>query len=385
MESSRTPMTLGRMATERALGWLATTTALAVALTLPACTSTTAGNDSTTAGPIVIGHRGASGYRPEHTLASYELAARLGADFVEPDLVPTRDGVLVARHEPEIGGTTDVAGRPEFAARRTTRTVDGQPLTGWFTEDFTLAELRTLRAVERIPELRQENTVYDGRYPVPTFQEVIDLTRRLSVELRRPIGIYPEIKHPTYFRARGLPLEPALVDALNRNDLNRPDAAVFVQSFEPGSLRTLRGRLRVPLIQLIDSEGAPADFTAAGDRRTYADLVTAAGLTEIAGYARGIGPAKTWIVPTDAAGTPGPPTTLVSDAHRAGLLVHPFTFRNENRFLPADLRRSADPRDHGDAITEDLRYLRLGVDGLFSDNPDSAVEARAQFRTEPPG
>jgi glycerophosphoryl diester phosphodiesterase len=386
MKRSRTTIKLAGMA--GGMRWVVV--ALIVTLTGAACTSPADAppaeappGTGAAAGPIVIGHRGASGYRPEHTLASYELAARMGADFIEPDLVPTKDGVLVTRHEPEIGGTTDVARHPEFAARRTTKTVDGQALTGWFTSDFTLDELRTLRATERIPDVRQRNTIYNGRYPIPTFQEVIDLAKRLSAELRRPIGIYPETKHPTYFRNLGLPIEPRLVDALNRNDLNRPDAHVYVQSFETGNLRALREQLKVPLIQLIDSEGAPADLVAAGDRRTYADLVTPAGLAEIARYARGIGPAKTWIVPTDAAGAPGPATTLVTDAHRAGLLVHPFTFRNENQFLPADLRSSADPHAYGDAITEDLRFLRLGVDGLFSDNSDTAVEARTQFRTEP--
>ncbi|MGQ0483187.1 MAG: glycerophosphodiester phosphodiesterase family protein [Pseudonocardia sp.] len=331
-----------------------------------------------TAAPLVIGHRGASGYRPEHTLASYELAARMGADFIEPDLVTTRDGELVARHEPEIGGTTDVAAHPEFAERRTTKTIDGRAYTGWFTEDFSAAELRTLRAVERIPDVRQENTLYNGRYPVPTFQEVIDLSRRLSTELGREIGIYPETKHPTYFASIGRPLEPKLVETLNRNGLNRPDARVFVQSFEMANLRALRGQLQVPLVQLIDSEGAPADLVAAGDRRTYADLVTPAGLTDIATYAQGIGPAKSLIVPTYPAGNPGSPTALVTDAHRAGLLVHPFTFRNEGQYLPADLRVTPTPTDYGRAIEEDLRFLRLGVDGLFTDNPDTAVEARAQ-------
>ncbi|GAA5170177.1 glycerophosphodiester phosphodiesterase [Pseudonocardia eucalypti] len=334
-----------------------------------------------TAGPLIIGHRGASGYRPEHTLASYELAARMGADYIEPDLVSTKDGQLVARHEPEIGGTTDVAAHPEFASRKTTKTVDGTAMTGWFTEDFTLAELRTLRATERIPEVRARNTMYNGRFQIPTFQEVIDLRNRLSAELHREIGIYPETKHPTYFRSVGLPVEPGLVDALNRNGLNRPDAKVFVQSFETGNLRELHKELKVPLIQLIDSSGAPADLVAAGDKRTYADLVTPAGLAEIAKYARGIGPAKTYIVPTSADGVAGAPTTLIADAHRAGLLVHPFTFRNENQFLPADLRSSANPTDYGRAIDEDIQYFKLGVDGIFTDNTDTAVEARREFRT----
>lgn len=327
-------------------------------------------------GPLVIGHRGASGYRPEHTLASYELAARLGADFIEPDLVPTKDGALVTRHENEISGTTDVAAHPEFADRRVTKVVDGVPLTGWFTEDFTLAELKTLRPKERIPEVRQRNTLYDSRFEIPTFQEVIDLRRRLSVELRRDIGIYPETKHPTYFREIGLALEPKLVETLTRNGLNRPDAKVFVQSFEVANLKELNGKLRVPLVQLINNVGAPYDFVKAGDKRTYDDLVTPEGLDEIAKYADGIGPAKDRIIPRDAAGFLAQPTTLVRDAHAVRLLVHPFTFRNENAFLPADFRSSTDPVVYGQALAEYAKFFATGIDGLFTDNPDTAVEAR---------
>ncbi|MFB9906765.1 glycerophosphodiester phosphodiesterase [Allokutzneria oryzae] len=330
-------------------------------------------------GPLVLGHRGASGYRPEHTLASYELAARMGADYIEPDLVPTKDGVLVARHENEIGGTTDIANRPEFADRKRTKVIDGTTLTGWFTEDLTLAELKTLRAKERIPETRPRNTLYDGRFQVPTFQEVLDLRARLSRELRREIGVYPETKHPTYFRSIKLPLEPALVRTLTRNGLNTPRAKVFVQSFEVGNLKALRNELRVPLIQLIDSSGAPADFVASGDPRTYDDLVKPAGLREIASYANGIGPSKDRILPRDAKGFLKPPTTLVEDAHAAKLKVHPFTFRNENTFLPADFRTSTDPAQYGRAFEEYALIFKQGVDGLFSDNPDTAVAAREEF------
>jgi glycerophosphoryl diester phosphodiesterase len=333
------------------------------------------------ADPLVIAHRGASGYRPEHTLAAYELGARLGADYVEPDLVRTKDGVLVARHENEISGTTDVASRPEFADRRTTKVVDGVELTGWFTEDFTLGELKTLRAVERIPMLRPRNTRFNGFYEVPTFQEVIDLTKRLSKQLGRPIGLYPETKHPTYFREIGLPLEEPLVRALNRNGLNHRRAEVFVQSFEVGNLRMLDRELRVPLVQLLGARSQkPWDFVVSGDPRTYADMATPEGLRDIAVYADGVGPSKDYIVPRDAAGNSLQPTSFVGDAHDAGLLVHAYTFRNENSFLPLELRvppdATADPAAYGNATAEYEQFFELGVDGLFSDNPDTAVRAR---------
>jgi len=326
---------------------------------------------------IVIAHRGASGYRPEHTLAGYELAARMGADYIEPDLVSTKDGVLVARHENDITATTDVAERAEYADRRATKEIDGAESTGWFTEDFTLAELKTLRAKERIPQLRGRNTIYDGRFEVPTFQQVIDLSKRLSDELRRPVGIYPETKHPTYFRSIGLPLEEPLVRALDDNDLDERGAHVFVQSFEVGNLKALDHELAVPLVQLLGAPGRrPYDFTDSGDTRTWADLATPAGLEEIAGYADAVGLPKDYIVPRDADGRSLPPTSFVADAHEAGLAVHPFTFRNENRFLPLELRSSADPAEYGDALAEYAQFYALGVDGLFSDNSDTAVEAR---------
>ncbi|CRK60472.1 Glycerophosphoryl diester phosphodiesterase [Alloactinosynnema sp. L-07] len=328
--------------------------------------------------PLVLGHRGASGYRPEHTLAAYELAARMGADYIEPDLVPTKDGVLVARHEPEIGGTTDVANHPEFADRKATKNLDGVQVTGWWTEDFTLAELKTLRAVERIPALRPRNTVFNGRYEVPTLQEVIDLSKRLSRELRRDIGIYPETKHPTYFRKLGLELEPKLVWTLTRNGLNHPRAKVFVQSFEVSNLKALKGKLRVPLIQLTSANGAPYDFVDSGDPRKYADLITPAGLREVATYASGIGPAKDQVIPRDAAGNLTAPTALVGNAHAAGLKVHPYTFRVENNFLPTNLRSSANPADAGNLFGELSAFWAAGVDGLFTDNSDIAVESRTE-------
>ena len=330
------------------------------------------GKPVATTAPLVIGHRGAAGYRPEHTLASYELAIELGADYVEPDLVSTKDGVLVARHENEIGGTTDVAKHPEFAARKTTKTIDGTQLTGWFTEDFTLAELKTLRAVERIPAIRPHNTLYDGRYQVPTLQEIIDLTKRESGLLHRKIGIYPETKHPTYFRRIGLPLETRLATVLRRNGLAGADSAVFVQSFETDSLRRLNKLVDDRLVQLIDASGAPYDLIAAGDKRTYTDLVTPTGLAWVKSYADAVGVNTARIIPLDSAGKTTAPTTLVPDAHRRGLLVHTWTMRNENSFLPLDFRNGTDPAAYGDAFGWYHLILAQGVDGVFSDNADTA-------------
>jgi glycerophosphoryl diester phosphodiesterase len=306
--------------------------------------------------PLIIAHRGASGYRPEHTLASYELAARLGAEFIEPDLVSTRDGVLVARHEPEIGGTTDVAEHPEFADRRRTSRIDGTDVTGWFAHDFTLAELRTLRARERIPDVRPRNTRFDGCFAVPTFEDILGLAGRLTAELGRPIGVYPETKHPSYHAALGLPLEPPLVAALRRAGLTAPNSPVFVQSFEVTNLQELRDELGVPLVQLIEARGCPADGTA-----RYAELLTPIGLKDVARYASAIGPDKTLVT-----------RDLVESAHAAGLDVHPWTFRAEARFRPCDVP---------DLVTELTGYFALGVDGVFTDNTDAAVFARAQFHT----
>lgn len=335
--------------------------------------------------PIVIAHRGASGYRPEHTLEAYRVAIEMGADYIEPDLVATRDGVLVVRHENEIGGTTDVADHPAFAARRTTKTIDGKPVTGWFTEDFTLAELRTLRARERLPQLRPASAAYDGRFPVPTLDEVIALAREQSAARGRTIGIYPETKHPSYFDSIGLPLEPPLLEALAKAGWTDAQAPVFIQSFETANLRMLRGRTGVRLVQLMEDEGAPYDLVRRGDGRTYADLATPAGLAEIATYAHAIGPSKALVIPRGADGRLGAPTSLVGDAHAAGLLVHPWTFRAENYFLPAGLQ-SGDPAGpafaaaHGDLRAEVSAFLAAGVDGVFADFPDAAVQARSEMR-----
>jgi glycerophosphoryl diester phosphodiesterase len=327
--------------------------------------------------PIVIGHRGAPAYRPEHTLGSYRLAIELGADYIEPDLVSTRDHQLVARHEPNITDTTDVAQHPEFAGRRTTKTIDGVTQTGWFTDDFTLAELKTLRATERLPAVRPRNTAFDGRYEIPTFQEVIDLAKKEHV------GIYPETKHPTYFDSKGLSLEEPLVATLRRNGLDKRNSPVFIQSFEVSNLQELNHRIAVPLVQLTGATGQPYDFTAGGDPRTYADLTTADSLTRfVSAYADGIGPDKAQILPGDTGGGHvGAPTSLIRDAHRAGLVVHPYTFRPENVFLAADFQ-DGDPASpyfpiaRGDEPAELALFYRLGVDGLFADNADTAVAVR---------
>ena len=316
--------------------------------------------------PLVIAHRGASALRPEHTLASYAEAIRAGADFIEPDLVSTRDHVLVARHENEISGTTDVADHPEFAGRRATKIIDGQSETGWFTEDFTLAELKTLHARERLPKLRPANLAYrDER--IPTLAEIVALARAAG----RPVGIYPETKHPGYFRALGLPLEPPLLAALAAAGWTERDSPVFIQSFEVGNLKALRRETRVRLIQLVDA-GRSADSA------DYDAMMTPAGLKAIAAYADGIGPNKDRIIPRDAAGRLTAASGLVADAHAAGLAVHPWTFRPENQFLPADLRVGTDPAAHGDLAAEYRAFLATGIDGLFADDPASAVVAAAK-------
>jgi glycerophosphoryl diester phosphodiesterase len=325
--------------------------------------------------PLVIGHRGASGYRPEHTLASYEQAIVQCADYIEPDVVATKDGVLVARHENEIGGTTDVANHPEFTSRRTTKTVDGIAVTGWFTEDFTLAELRTLRAVERIPAIRPQNTAFNGLYQVPTLDEVLDLARHSRTCDGDRVGVYPETKHPTYFDSVGLSLEEPLVATLSVNGFNRRNSPVLVQSFEVGNLRQLATMSPVRLVQLINCTGAPFDFVAAGDPRTYADLVTPSGLRDVAGYADGIGACKDVLIPRAASGALGQPTNVIRDAHRRHLQVHGWTFRRENQFLPVNFRVGSDPNTAGDLVGEIDAFVDAGMDGFFTDNPDLGVIA----------
>lgn len=320
---------------------------------------------------VVIGHRGASGYRPENTLAAFELAILMGADYLELDLVPTEDGVLVVRHENELSATTDVADHPEFADRRTTKLIDGLSVDGWFTEDFTLAEIQTLRAVERLPDVRPANTAYDGQFQIPTLDEVLDLA------IESEVGIYPEIKHSTYFDSIGLSLEEPLVAALIASDLDDADDAVFIQSFEIANLRELDRLIDVRLVQLILEAGAPYDVAVSGEGLNYADMITPAGLREVVTYADGIGPDKDLVIPRGALGSLGGSTTLVRDAHDAGLLVHPYTFRAENEFLPMDLRSSDDPAEPGDLAAELEAFLSVGVDGLITDNPDVAVTVRA--------
>ena len=384
--------------------------ATAVALAVAAC----GGNDSleplkTLDGsvPLVVGHRGASGYLPEHTLESYARAIELGADVVEPDVVVTKDGVLIARHEPNLTNTTNVATKPEFASRKTTKKVDGADETGWFASDFTLAEIKTLGALITDAERPQQ---FNGLYKIPTLQEIVDLVKARSTATGRQIAIYPETKHPTFHRQLGLPIEDRLIALIQAAGWNSKTAPVYVQSFEPGSLKEMRTKgLQTRLIQLIDADDydlktgkltyaapydRPYDWTLSGDTRLYSAMVTPAGLAEIKTYADGIGPWKPYIVPvkwelnaagaavdkngdgkTDLADAVSQlPTTLVADAHKAGLLVHPYTFRNEKRRLTFDMA--------GDPVNEYLQFFRLGVDGLFSDFPDTAVAGRAKYLKE---
>jgi glycerophosphoryl diester phosphodiesterase len=346
--------------------------ALSLLLMSPACAATGAKEAKMAdTKPIIIAHRGASGERPEHTIAAYALAIEQGADFIEPDLVLTKDGVLVARHENAISETTDVAARAEFADRKATKTIDGQKVTDWFTEDFTLAELKTLRAKERLPLLRPANTEYDGQFEIPTLQEIIQLAQAKSQETGRVIGIYPETKHPGYFTSIGLPHEEPLLKTLALLDMTAADSPVFIQSFEVGNLKALRGKTKVRLIQLMDSDGGPADLPGT----LYADMATADGLKAISAYADGIGPNKAMVIPRNLLGNLGEPTALIADAHAVGLKVHPWTFRRENYFLPLAQKSGINPAAHGDVIAEIKAFVAAGVDGFFSDNVAEAAKA----------
>jgi glycerophosphoryl diester phosphodiesterase len=325
--------------------------------------------------PVLMAHRGASALRPEHTLGAYAKAIADGADFVEPDLVATRDGVLVARHENDISATTDIAAHKEFAARRTTKTIDGTPVTGWFTEDFTLAELKTLRARERLGSIRPESQSYDGAFQIVTLDEVADFVAAEAAARGRTIGLIPELKHSTYFAGIGLPLEPRLIAGLSASAYLRR-APVIVQSFEVGNLKVLRDRLaglpNVQLMQLIeDPDHAPYDTVAAGKRHTYGQMLTPTGLAEIARYADWLAPATRMIIPLGADGKLAAPTGLVAAAHAAGLLVGTWTFRPENRFLATDFRdtQGEDARNPAGSVAEIKRYLAQGLDGFFTDDP----------------
>ena len=376
--------------------------ALTAALALAACGGSDSPSYPTLNGdtPLVIGHRGASGYRPDHTLESYKLAIDMGADFIEPDLVATKDGVLVARHEPNITGTTDVATRPEFASRKTTKNVDGVNEEGWFVSDFTLAELKTLRAVQPLSDRDQS---FNGKFQIPTFEEVLDLAKAEGTKAGRTVGVYPETKHPTYHAKLGLPLEDRLLAVLAKYGYTTKASPVIVQSFEVSNLKYLRSKTQVRLVQLVDANDVnadgsmdltapydkPYDFAVAGDSRTFASLLTPAGLKEIKTYADGIGPWKPYLIPSKQVdankdGKPDdlngdgkiderdrvmmPATAVVPNAHAAGLFVHAYTFRSEAKRLASDFK--------GDPKAEYQLFYQLGVDGVFSDFADHAVAAR---------
>ena len=382
--------------------WLTLVGAMAVALSAAVAQAGNEAHDGKVASvrPLVIGHRGTAGYLPEHTLESYALAAELGADYIEPDLVATKDGHLIARHEPNLIATTDVASRPKFASRKKTVMVDGVPDTGFFASDFTLAEIKELRAVQAFAERPQQ---FNGKFEIPTFEEIIDLAKRKSHELGRTIGIYPETKHPTYHQQIGLPLEGRLIDVLKKAGWNRKGAPVFIQSFEQANLKQLRTMTPLPLIQLMDADDVnadgslsyvapfdrPYDWTVSGNpvlqARTFGYFATDEGLKEVATYADGIGPWKRYIVstvattpplpgPGEASRTLLPPTDLIERAHRQGLLVHTWTFRNEQRRLASDYA--------GNPVNEYVQFYKLGIDGVFSDFSDTAVTSRALFELE---
>jgi len=384
-------------------------TALALAATalLAACGGSDGPDYNTLDGqrPLVIGHRGAAGYRPDHTIEGYKLAIEMGADFIEPDLVATKDGELIARHEPNITGTTDVASHPEFASRKTTRVVDGVPETGWFATDFTLAEIKTLRAIQPLAE---RDAQYNGKFSIPTLKEVLDLAKSEGTRVGRTIGVYPETKHPTYHVDAGLKLEDRLLAILATYGYTQKSSPVIIQSFEVSNLKYLRTKTQVRLVQLIDGDDValngqvtlaapydkPYDFAVVGDKRTFITMLTPAGLAEIKTYADGIGPWKPYLISSKGVDANGdgkaddvnkdgvvderdrtmlPATAVLKDAHAAGLVVHPFTFRNEAKRLASDF--------NGDPVAEYRLFFQLGVDGVFSDFTDTAVKARAGLKS----
>ena len=336
--------------------------------------------------PLIIAHRGSSGFRPEHTLAAYDLAISQGADFIEVDVVSTRDGVLVARHENELSDTTDVATRPEFADRKTKKVVDGKGRSGWFSEDFSLQELKRLRAIERMPTLRPESQGFDRQFPIPTLEEVIDLVRQASRTRGTDVGLYIETKHPTYFRSLGLALEDVLTKVLARHHYREGHDPVFLESFEPSSLRTLQRLSRLRLVQLLGGPGdRPYDLVHQGDSRTTNDLLSPAGLSEIAQYAAVVGISKEWFNQSDDSKIEHVSATLIRELHQRGLQVHVWTFRNENYFLPETLRTGNRhdgefPRQWGNALHEYQRYFQLHVEGVLSDFPATARQALVEYQ-----
>ncbi|MCE1192304.1 MAG: glycerophosphodiester phosphodiesterase [Acidovorax sp.] len=377
---------------------------LALAAVLAACGGSDGPRYPTLNGdtPLVIGHRGAAGYLPDHTLEGYQRGIDMGADFIEPDLVATKDGVLVARHEPNITGTTDVASRPEFASRKTKKVVDGVEEEGWFVSDFTLAELKTLRAIQ---PLSDRDPSFNGKFQIPTLEEVLDLAKSAGAKAGRTVGVYPETKHPTYHAKLGLPLEDRLLTVLAKYGYTSKSSPVIIQSFEVSNLKYLRTKTQVRLVQLVDANDVnpdgsmdltapydrPYDFAVAGDSRTFASLLTPAGLKEVKTYADGVGPWKPYLIPSkqvdankdgkaDDLNGDGkiderdrvmmPPTDVVKNAHAAGLFVHAYTFRNEAKRLASDFK--------GDPKAEYKLFYELGVDGMFSDFADTAKAARDQ-------
>ncbi|CAK1548499.1 unnamed protein product [Leptosia nina] len=329
--------------------------------------------------PTVIAHRGASGYAPEHTLGSYALAITMGADYIEPDLVMTKDGVMIARHDNELGLTTNIAEHPEFADRRKTQTIDGKEVTGWFTEDFTLSEIKQLKAVERIPEVRPGNARMNDVFDIPTFQEIIDLVKSLQTFQKRTIGIYPEIKHGSHFKKLGLAMERLVVDTFHTNGYRDRDSPVYIQSFEVQNLKELKEMTNLRLLQLYESDKSsqPADQVILGTNLTYGIMATPEGLAEVAKYSYAVGPDKSYIIPRNDDNKLGEPTTFVADAHKAGLKVHPYTFRAENTFLPKEFQSSdTAPSARGNLAGELRAYIDAGIDGLFSDQPDIPLGIR---------
>lgn len=348
---------------------------LALPLSIAGCSDDVDGFSSDTAIPIIIGHRGASGERPEHTEAAYRLAIEQGADYLEPDIVVSKDGILMVRHENEIGGTTNVATKEEFASRYTTKIIDGKEVTGWFTEDFTYNELKTLRAKERLRELRPGNRDYDNEFDILSFEELLKLIQRLEQRTGRVIGIYPELKHPSYFKSIGLPQQDTLLKQLNIFGYRDSSDAVFIQSFEVGVLEKLSETTDIRLIQLIGPEGSPPDRP----NLLFTDMMAPAGLSRIAKYADGVGVHKSYVIDRNVFGRLSAPTDLIKNAKARELLVHAWTFRAENYFLPEGLKSSLELTELGDMKSEIKAYRDAGIDGFFTDHPELAVTALTEY------